>query len=71
MATRVRPPAAFVYQFVARQVRSPRKQFTGSSIMKKFIRIAVIVLVIAGVATAAYLQFRPAQVDASTTSSTE
>ena len=38
--------------------------------MKKSIRIAVIVLVIAGVAVGAYLQFRPAQVDAATTSST-
>jgi HlyD family secretion protein len=38
--------------------------------MKKFIRIAVVILVIAGVAVAAYMQFRPGQVDDATTAST-
>ena len=38
--------------------------------MKKSIRIAAIVLVITGVAIGAYLQFRPTQVNAATTSST-
>ena len=38
--------------------------------MKKAIRILAIVVVLAGIATAAYLHFRPVEVSASTTSST-